>query len=1260
MTRKIQVISELAGQTAHEVTRDADSWKRYLDTASRLYKYSFDDQLLIYAQRPDATACAAMELWNEKMRRWVKAGSKGIALIRDNGNGRPHLEYVFDVADTRAVCGAKMPYLWEMREEHHAPVLAALGAQPDAAGTQGLGNCLMETAARAADEVYAEYLHDLVYDAGESFPAGQDMETCFRRTLTASVQYTLLVRCGLEPSDYLDDEALEGISKFSTPAVLPHLGDAASRLSMGILQEIGRTIRTYDREQLQNSQKKIEKPLEKTQDIGYTKDTNNFNTLKRESKERGNHNDRTDIHEQRGLPDTGSDDGRGGHDGGDAVREVRAAAAELPQGTAPRDVHVDAADRTADAAPVPDRPAGAGADRQDGGGDDAVKRSGRGAQGAGPDGMAPGSEQLHGTGGGIGAAGDRVPLNQAGEKEQGRQKEKETAGEEPAVSAFQLSLFPTVEEQAERIAGTQTGDGRPETAAPLSGVPESVTARALTSGSNNKDGILRIVAFFQKSPSLSDAAAFLSKEYGTGGKGLSIAGSDYALWSDEKGIRIAQGHTADIPGSTLVPWEKAAALVQRLLESGTYAVQEKLDAARDNEYRELAQKIWYLRQDFSDEAKEAGLMPRISGLYGLSDSTERIAGLLKEKDGRDTIMAELSVFNDAYRKKPELLRFRKIHDPETLAGRIAALDLPHKEFTAMEGFSPAKGSFVTEDETDHMLSGGSGVSGGKMRIYAYFMQGHDAKECATFLRSEYGDGGRGHTGYSEQHDSKGIRFTRSDEHSGFDGYDTIKMNWNQVQKRIRGLIDSGKYLTAEEQAYTAEYEKLQLAQKLYTFFYHDPRVKLKKQWNISDAERDFRPLLDSPKYCESLYEDMVEVFALMSPEDGRTYRIMEDAIESMAAFRRGEYSLFSPLPEEKLQAERMEREEAKQAQKEKSSRTTVEKEPAGELEAAARALAKKQKGKITQRPDGQLAFNFSAVNMEESQKPEGQETILKESSEKKTPEKEESELGMSETGAPEPVIPGEEVSFQTVPERAVLMAGESGASEKAVSTAEKSDAGERAVPTAETSDTTIVEKLPAKEIAVLETEDNGSKEKAVSETKEGAVSENAVPATEKGTVKSVESEEITSAALYRKTLASLLEAVRQSGMYDYLRGIDYESAFSELDAELDYYIDVLEESRPEEYHAFQSLPKFRQWMVEDILEYTCHDLPDGMDAISRHAGEPDFPEWAGEDAAESVQEANISTDRRDEQEPAAITDNPDELGANVSTDRPDHVATHFS
>ena len=122
MAAKLQYVSELAGQTAREVTKNVDSWKRYLTTASRLYKYPFDEQ--------------EMELWNDKMRRWVRAGSKGIALLRQNGNGRPHLEYVFDIADTRPVRGAKTPWIWELREEHQEAVLAALERQyGETAGT---------------------------------------------------------------------------------------------------------------------------------------------------------------------------------------------------------------------------------------------------------------------------------------------------------------------------------------------------------------------------------------------------------------------------------------------------------------------------------------------------------------------------------------------------------------------------------------------------------------------------------------------------------------------------------------------------------------------------------------------------------------------------------------------------------------------------------------------------------------------------------------------------------------------------------------------------------------------------------------------------------------------------------------------------------------------------------------------------------------------------------------------------------------------
>lgn len=527
----------------------------------------------------------------------------------------------------------------------------------------------------------------------------------------------------------------------------------------------------------------------------------------------------------------------------------------------------------------------------------------------------------------------------------------------------------------ERIAQAQQGEPAAKTnpipsfsVNSLPDVPENVIARALTSGSNKNDSILRIVAYFQKSPSLTDAAAFLSEEYGTGGKGISIAGKKYALWFDKEGIRIAPGLTANIAGNTLVSWEKAAALINQLLESGTYAGQEKLDAAQENEYTELAEKLWFFYQNLSDKAREAGLMPSVIQHYKtFTDDVAQMARLLMKKDSRDTILEELTHFNRAYQEHPEFLRFRNRYTPEKLLAQISSLNLPQKVFYAIEGVEPCKGGFITEDEITDLLKGGSGISERKMQIYSYFVQGHDTKECADFLRKEYGDGGHGYIGYNEWHDSKGIQLTRSDDFSSDEGYDTVKINWNQVQKRIRGLIDAGTYLSAKEQTYMADYEKLCLARKLYTFFYYDPRVKQTREWDINAAERDFKPLLDSPKHCETLYEDMVETFALISEKEGQKYQIMKDAIEAMASFQRGEYSLFTPLSEETLQAKRMEREAAKQAKSEKSSTPKQQKEPAGELEAAARALSKKQKGKekVKERADGQLTFDFAVVNKAE-------------------------------------------------------------------------------------------------------------------------------------------------------------------------------------------------------------------------------------------------------------------------------------------------------
>lgn len=1236
MARKLQLVSQLADQTARDITRDVDGWKKYLDSASRLYKYKFEDQLLIYAQRPDATACAAMGLWNEKMHRWVKAGSKGIALIRENENGRPRLQYVFDVSDTRPVRGARMPYLWEMREEHHPAVLATLEKQYGKSDRQEFGSCLMEAAARAVKEAYPEYLRDLAYDAEGSFLEGLDdlnREVCFRDTLTASVQYALLTRCGLNASDHLEDDGLRGIMEFSTPAVLHHLGDATSTLSMGILQEIGRTIRNFDREMIQSRQKNAEKPLEKPADIGYTKGTEEFNALKHKSKERSIENGRTDIQEERGLSDTGSDDGRGGRGRGDHVREVRTFETEFPEGTPPRNLHLQTADREADGTSAGDGQAGTGTGRPDGSRDDETERSGRSAEGTRSDGVVTGSEQLHGAGGGSGASGDRLSVNpeetgQETKEKQPDKEEQETAGEEPAVSAsgekepaesnfFQISLFPTVEEQVGHIVQAQADEKQAKKTAVnqpvLPQVPDAVIGRALTSGGNEKNSLLRIIAFYQIGPDEKTAADFLAQEYRTGGKGLTVGGRDYAMWFDENGIRIAPGRTANIPGATSVPWEKAAALVAELLENGTYAVQETLDAARMNEYKELAAKLWYLRQDLSEVGKEAGVLPYLSELYhefpGFPDSTDKIAECLGNAETRKRLLDEITVFAKEYSQNPELLRFHRIHDPELLSLRIESMSIVPKDFHAIEGYEPARASFITEDEIDRMLTRGSGISEGKMRIYSYFVQGHDAKERADFLRDEYGTGGHGHIGYDEWHDRKGIRFTRGDDISGYEGYDKVQLSWDKVQKRIGKLINEGKYLNSKEMAYTAQYERVQLARNIVTFYSCAPNRQTDispYDQSYSQAEKQILQALGNPEKSAKMYEDMVKRSALVSPDE-RNYHLMQRAMDDMGAYQRGGYSLFTPLPEEILKAQRQKKDAPKKAAPPK------EQKPIDELEAAARALAKKQRQKAKEGADGQLSFDFS-VGTEEMETPpdiQGQaEEFLRRDEEEAILS--QYDLGYGFLGNGLTVWNRlEEVNgdYKTVAhidsDRSVTFRDENLPDiikeriEQIASTAELNISATQDVP---------VFSAPPEEVPEL-AEDKKTEEHADGQPE-----------------KVLEAQPLgkTPADLYRETLTTLVGAIRQSSFYDYLRDreTDYDNAAAELDQELSYFIEEIAASQPELYEAFYSLPHFREWMVEDILQRTYDDvLIDSRDALSRHAEEKDFPEWAGEAAAPEQMEA---------------------------------------
>ncbi|MBO5239324.1 MAG: helicase SNF2, partial [Lachnospiraceae bacterium] len=326
--RKYDMISGLAEYTAHDVVRNEDNWKRYLNTASRLYKYPFKDQLLIYAQRPDATACASIEIWNEKMHCWVNRGAKGIALIDDAGYNRSGLKYVFDISDVhKARRIGRFPHLWEMQEAHEEKVLDKLESiYGDTDKEAGFIDRIREIAGRIAEDCYKELALDMEYLKEGSFLEELDelnVAVRLRETLADSISYTVLRRCGVPESVLAQEISFPYIHEFNTVETLSQLGSNVSDLSKPILMEIGKTIRTYEKEVDRNLS---EKGLENTSQTHY-------NALKRESKtqeeqlqaqteENGERSfdDETEIREERGLSDSDVTDGRTAGGNADEVR----------------------------------------------------------------------------------------------------------------------------------------------------------------------------------------------------------------------------------------------------------------------------------------------------------------------------------------------------------------------------------------------------------------------------------------------------------------------------------------------------------------------------------------------------------------------------------------------------------------------------------------------------------------------------------------------------------------------------------------------------------------------------------------------------------------------------------------------------------------------------------------------------------------------------------------------------------------------------
>ena len=761
MPSKLQTYMQMADEAQRQITGSYRGWTGFLTTAARLYKYPYAEQVMIHAQRPDATACAEYDFWNEKMGRYVRRGSKGIALIDSSGE-RPRLRYVFDVSDTGGREFPKSRYLWEYREEHADAVSAMLESRYGVDGKGGLPDQLERIASQLAEEYWRDYKRDILAIVDDSFLYGYDefnVGAAFQSAAAVSIAYSLMSRCGLEADDRFEHEDFLSIFDFNTPEAAAELGTAVSRINGEVLRQIEVTIKNYEREKLA---------------------------------ERSRNHDRADLHQERGLPDSRPDAERDAG-GRETPGQVRETAQELPSGAQTGAVQPSGAVGEAVPAPAGDRRDGepeAGAD--DAGADEVGGRDG-GAESPRPDEMGGADEQPESAGGGDHPQRAGVQLtNDAPEAE---------PAQPPIPQAYQLSLFPTEEEQIAYIAEAESYT---PSAFSMS-IPQADIDHILRMEGNADYARMKIATEFSKGKGVEEIAAFLQSSF-HGGNGVVTESGRYSAWYADDGIHIANGDAARyLTSAKVVSWQEAAERIGQLLTQGEYAANVELAEAPGHERAELAQSIWYLRQDLSEKAREQGYLSCLSDMRGggFPEETARLAERLRDPAFREVLMDDLAQLRSDCREDRSLLRFH-YHKPDKIEQGLRELSLPRREYRTEMAEIPAVQRFITEDEIAATLTRGSNIEGSKGRIYAYFKEKHSPREQADFLKDEYGIGGRSHavSGAShsgEDHSGKGVSLKKQD-------CPEIQLNWANVAKRISELIRKDRFLTLEEKA---RFEQLQ-------------------------------------------------------------------------------------------------------------------------------------------------------------------------------------------------------------------------------------------------------------------------------------------------------------------------------------------------------------------------------------------------------------------------------------------------------------------
>lgn len=574
MPSKYKIIMEMASQTARDVTSNVERYTDFLVTAANNYKYSFKEQLLIHAQKPEATACAEIETWN-RLGRWVNKGTKGIALLVDRDI--PYkLRHVFDISDTNSRAGITIT-LWQMRPQYEEAVSESLqDSFGEIDGAIDFPHLLIEISKNAVDDNLSDYLSDLNAVKGDSFLEDLDetsLEVWLKDTLKSSVAFMALSRTGYDPHEYFSREDFEHIFDFNTNSVISVLGSATSDISEMIIKEIGETVKELEKE---------EKQKIRTFADGRTSE---YHNSRNDNTERSNEHG-TDLHDAGRLPDS-----RSGSSGEPESWEIWNAASNLPPRTQGRDLHRDDAGRNAE-----------------------QTSGGSGRTGEPDDGQADRTAQ---------SPERRDRADEGGRSdEMGRTDELDPSlggGSSPERPDLRINL-PTVEEQQKIIAEAEADKTSAFT------ISQEDVDTVLTRGSGVYDGKYRIYEQYLKKESAENNITFLKNEYGVGGAYPAVGDRNLDESHDPKGIKISRGRIMQPDAEVLLKWNKVEKRIGELIDAGRYLsvteiehypvyhAQEEARKARwaiSNEFRSIV-------RDYNDFVEQLGEEDKKLNLYYLS------------------------------------------------------------------------------------------------------------------------------------------------------------------------------------------------------------------------------------------------------------------------------------------------------------------------------------------------------------------------------------------------------------------------------------------------------------------------------------------------------------------------------------------------------------------------------------------------------------------------------------------------------------------